>query len=31
MTALLWGRLLILGLLIAAGAYALWAAVADHD
>ena len=31
MTALLWGRLLILGLVMAAGAYALWAAITDHD
>ena len=31
MTALLWARYLVLGLLAAAAMYALWAAVADRE
>ena len=31
MTALLWARYLVLGLLIAAAAYALWAAASDRE
>jgi hypothetical protein len=31
MTALLWARYLVLGLLVAAAAYALWAAAADRE
>lgn len=31
MTALLWARYLVLGFLIAAAAYAVWAAAADQD
>ena len=31
MTALLWARYLVLGLLVAAAAYALWAAVSDRE
>ena len=31
MTALLWARYLVLGLLAAAAAYALWAAAAERE
>ena len=31
MTVLLWARYLVLGLLVAAAAYALWLAVGDRE
>jgi hypothetical protein len=31
MTALLWARYLVLGLLVAAAAYTVWAAAADRE